>query len=224
MGTNDKQSCSVLYCAQDWHVSVEVKWLVNCPAICEGLGLLPQVSVCVGLCQSLEWVSHLLENDGRLRCKGRGKPSPITLGSLCVYGQGGKHSANPGYHVTDTCPPRLTPSESHKEHETAKTQLLPSAPPLPHPHPASSLPLCSSSPPLLASVSVLSVCLPVPGSEGPCNEVLAPLFLSADIRRASVPPQPPSPPLQSGVKLTEAKSPGEALAKPLPASCSPFSL
>ena len=67
MGTNDKQSCSVLYRAQDWHVSVEVKWLVNCPAVCEGLGLLPRVSVCVSLCQSLEWVSCLLENDGGSR-------------------------------------------------------------------------------------------------------------------------------------------------------------
>lgn len=96
MGTNDKQSCSVSYCAQDWHVSVEVKWLVNCPAICEGLGLLLQVSVYVSLCQSLEWVSRLLENDGHLRCKGRGKRSPIALGSLCVFGRGGEHSANPG--------------------------------------------------------------------------------------------------------------------------------
>ena len=60
-------SCSVLYRAQDWHVSVEVKWLVNCPAVCEGLGLLPRVSVCVSLCQSLEWVSCLLENDGGSR-------------------------------------------------------------------------------------------------------------------------------------------------------------
>ena len=47
-------------------------------------------------------------------------------------------------------------------------------PPIPHPHPVSPLSLCSNSLPLLTSVSVFSVWLSVPGSEGPCDEVLAP--------------------------------------------------
>ena len=89
--------------------------------------------------------------------------------------------------------------------------------------PVSPPPLCSSSLPLLPSVCLLGV-LSVPGSEGPCDEVLTPLFLSGDIGRASTPSEPQFPPVQSGAILTETKSPREALGKPLPSSCSSFSL
>lgn len=155
--------------------------------------------------------------------KEEANPVPSPWGLSVSLGEEESILPTPGHHVTDACPPGVTSSEGHKEHEPAETQLLPLPPPLPTPSclaPGPLLQLSPSPPQRLCLLGVLSV----PGSEGPCDEVLAPLFLSGDIGRASTPSEPQFPPVQSGVILTETKSPREALGKLLPSSCSSFSL
>ena len=149
--------------------------------------------------------------------KKEANPAPSPWGLSVSLGEEESVLPTSGHHVTDACPPGVTSSEGHKEHEPAETQLLPLPPPLPTPS-------CLAPAPLLQLSPSPPQRLSVPGSEGPCDEVLTPPFLSGDIGRASTPSEPQFPPRQSGVILTETKSPREALGKPLPSSCSSFSL